>query len=78
MPNYKLVVSLALLIQSVAGRAAHVPTVDELMQVTMPAGPVISPNGKWVVYSVTLPDLRRTPSLANSISCQPMEENHAS
>ncbi len=56
MPNYKLVVSLALLIQSVAGRAAHVPTVDELMQVTMPAGPVISPNGKWVVYSVTLPD----------------------
>lgn len=35
---------------------AHVPDIDELMKVASPSSPVISPDGKWVVYSITLPD----------------------
>ena len=57
MRCYKSLLLLAILLQPVVGGAAqHVPSVDELMQIGVPAGPVISPDGKWVVYRVRRPN----------------------
>ena len=57
MRCFKSVLLLAILVLSSAPLgAAHVPSVDELMQLGVPGGPVISPDGKWVVYSVSRPN----------------------
>jgi dipeptidyl aminopeptidase/acylaminoacyl peptidase len=37
----------------------HVPTIDDLLNIDLIGGARISPNGKWVAYSVTHSDLKK-------------------
>ncbi|HOS99743.1 MAG TPA: hypothetical protein PLY66_01955 [Acidobacteriota bacterium] len=39
--------------------ARHVPTVDELLQLRVPRLVEISPDGRWVAYSVLTPDFKK-------------------
>ena len=42
-----------------AAAAQHVPTVDDLLNVTTAGGAHISPDGKWVAYTVSEADFKQ-------------------
>ncbi len=52
----KLSIALCLLSQPLLANDKTVPTVDELIQIKTIGGATISPDGKWIVYSVRAAD----------------------
>ncbi len=65
MPRSKFV-PLAMIVILCAGAAAaipaqekRVPTIDDLLQLKSVGGAVISPNGRWVAYTVTEADFKQ-------------------
>lgn len=52
-----LAVALACLARPAAAQQRHPITVREFLSLETPAEPAISPDGRWVVYDVTTPDV---------------------
>ena len=66
MKKHWIIVSLAVMLSASAWAATaepkaarHVPTVDELLQLRVPRLAEISPDGRWVAYSVLTPDFKK-------------------
>src|SRR5437660_9813725 len=54
-----LILSLALASALAADASRHVPTIDELLTIKSVGGTQISPDGKWIAYTVGYGDFKQ-------------------